>query len=262
MTTMCYGVKARTEMSLRIAKSRGNKDALEKLTRLLNPFPEFDLFFANAFTHPKLVVYTDAAPHDPQLALWGLVPSWTKGMEQAQKLWNQTLNARGETIFEKPAFRVSAKKKRCIVHVEGFYEHHHFGKKTYPYFIHLKDRPYFALAALWEEWKDKVSGEALRTFAIVTSEGNDLMTRLHNNPKLEGPRMPVILTEEEEAAWLAPMETEADEAAIKALIRPYPADAMVAYSVRTLLGKDGVGNSETASVPFEYPELALADPLG
>ena len=259
---MCYGVKARTEMSLRIAKSRGNKGAVEKLTELLNPFPEFDLHFANAFTHPKLVVYTDAAPQDPQLALWGLVPSWTKDLDQAKKLWNQTLNARGETIFEKPAFRISAKQKRCLVHVEGFYEHHHFGKKAYPYFIHLKDRPYFALAALWEEWKDKATGEVLRTFSIVTSEGNDLMSKLHNNPKLEGPRMPVILTEEEEVAWLAPVLSDADEEAIKALIRPYPADAMAAHPVYTLLGKDGVGNNVHASEPFEYPEFLLADPLG
>ena len=73
---------------------------------------------------------------------------------QGKQLWNQTLNARGESIFEKPAFRNSAQKKRCIVFVEGFYEHHHFGKKTYPYFIYLKDRPHFALAALWEQWKD------------------------------------------------------------------------------------------------------------
>lgn len=65
-------------MSLRILRAGGNKGAVEKLTQLLNPFPEFDLHFANAFTHPKLVVYTDAAPQEPQLALWGLVPTWSK----------------------------------------------------------------------------------------------------------------------------------------------------------------------------------------
>ncbi|RXL73761.1 SOS response-associated peptidase, partial [Citrobacter sp. AAK_AS5] len=79
---------------------------------LLNPFPEFDLYYANAFTHPRLVVYTDAAPHDPQLSVWGLVPAWVKDDAQRIQLWNQTLNARGESIFDKPAFRHSARRKR------------------------------------------------------------------------------------------------------------------------------------------------------
>lgn len=248
-------------MSLRIAKSRGNKDAAEKLTRLLNPFPEFDLHYGSAFTHPPMVVYTDAAPRDPQLSIWGLVPSWVKDDAQRKQLWNQTLNARGESIFEKPAFRTSAKSKRCIVHVEGFYEHHHFGKKTYPCFIRLKDREQFALAGLWEQWKDKENDELVHSFSIVTTEGNELLARIHNNPKLEGSRMPVILTEAEEDQWLAPIGTVDDELAIKALIRPYPAEAMTAYPVRTLLGKDGVGNADGASDAFEYPELLLADPL-
>lgn len=263
---MCYGVKARTEMSLRMAKSRGDKAAVEKLTQLLNPFPE--LFkagghhFANAFAHPPMVVYTNDAPNDPQLSLWGLVPAWVKDDAQRKQLWNQTLNARGESIFEKPAFRASAAGKRCLVHVEGFFEHHHFGKKTYPYFISVKGRDQFALAGLWEEWKDPEHGQHMHTFSIVTTEANGLMRRIHNNPKLEGPRMPVILTQEEEAQWLAPIDSPADEEAIKRLIRPFPADAMVAHPVRPLLGKEGAGNSAVASEPFEYPELLLADPLG
>lgn len=272
---MCYGVKARTEMSLRIAKSRGDQEAVAKLTKLLSPFPElFDtgaeavsLHYANAFTHPKLVVYTDAAPRDPQLALWGLVPAWVKDNTQRAQLWNQTLNARGESIFEKPAFRTSARNKRCIVHVEGFYEHHHFGKKTYPYFISVKGRAQFALAGLWEEWTDMETRERMRTFSIVTTEGNDLLKRIHNKPgsgpggQPSGPRMPVILTEVEEDQWLAPIHTAADEETIRALIRPFPAEAMTAHTVAPLLGKDGKGNSEEASEPFDYPELLLADPL-
>jgi len=258
---MCYGVKARTEMALRIAKSRGHGDAVEKLTKLLHPFPDFDLHYANGFTHPRLVVYTDAAPHDPLLSTWGLIPSWVKDSAQRDHLWNQTLNARGGTIFEKPAFRSSARNKRCIVHVEGFYEHHHFGKQTYPYFIHLKHRPQFALAALWEEWKDKTSGALVHSFTIVTTEANDLLRRIHNNPKLDGPRMPVILTEEEEDLWLAPLNNAADEDAIKRLIRPFPAEAMMAHTVRPLLGKAGSGNTTLASEEFQYPELLLADPL-
>ena len=258
---MCYGVKARTEMSLRIAKSRGNMEAVRKLTELLDPYPELDLHFANAFTHPRLVIYTNDAPHDPQLSLWGLVPAWTKDRAQATAMWNRTLNARGETIFEKPSFRVSAQGKRCLVHVEGFYEHHHFDKRAVPYFIHLKDRAHFAMAGLWEEWTDRENGERLSTFSIVTTSANELLQKIHNKTGSEGSRMPLILTEEEEAQWLAPVNGPADEAALQALIRPYPADAMAAHAVRPLLGKEGMGNAEGASEAFEYPELALADPL-
>lgn len=258
---MCYGVKARTEMSLRIARSRGDKGAAERLERLLTPFPEHDLHYANAFTHPRLVVYTDARPREPVLAQWGLVPSWVKDAAQQEQLWNQTLNARGETIFEKPAFRHAARSQRCIVHVEGFYEHHHLGKKAYPYFIHLKGRPSFALAALWERWRKPGEEQPLLTFSIVTCAGNDLLRRIHNNPKLEGPRMPVILTHEEEQLWLAPISSPADEEALRRLIKPYPADAMAAHPVRPLLGKEGCGNAPGASEPFMYPELLLADPL-
>ncbi|MBK8582939.1 MAG: SOS response-associated peptidase [Flavobacteriales bacterium] len=258
---MCYGVKARTEMSLRIAKSRGNKEAVEHLTQLLAPFPELDLHYANAFTHPKLVVYTSDLPEEPQLMTWGLTPSWVKDAGQRDKLWNQTLNARGETIFEKPAFRSAAKKGRCLVFVEGFYEHHHFGKRTYPYFIRLKHRDHFALAGLWESWHGEEAGPRELTFSIVTTEGNDLLARIHNNPKLKGPRMPVILTEEEEAQWLSPFQDPKDEQALLKLIKPYPADAMEAHTVRPLLGKEGLGNTEKASEQFEYPELLLADPL-
>jgi putative SOS response-associated peptidase YedK len=272
---MCYGVKARTEMALRIAKSRGNKGAAEKLARLLAPPLEgdgpseglTDLHFGNAFSHPRLVVYTDAAPHEPQLSIWGLIPSWVKDDGKRKQLWNQTLNARGETIFEKPAFRASAREKRCLVHVEGFYEHHHLGKRTYPYFIRLKHRPHFALAGLWERWKDPATGEAHHTFSIVTCAGNDLMTRIHNKPNAMGSasketgRMPVILTEAEEDLWLMPIRSDADQRVIQGLIKPYPADAMTAHPVRHLLGKDGIGNHPAASAPFNYPELALADPL-
>ncbi len=256
---MCYGTKARTEMSLRIAKSRGDEAAVHKLMKLLHP--ELDHHFAHGFTHPEMVAYTDDAPREPQLMTWGLVPGWVKDGAQADEIRDRTLIARGESMFEKPSFRTSARSKRCLIFVEGFYEHHHFGKRTYPYFIHLKDRPYFALAGLWDDWTDKATGEHRRTFSIVTSEPNDLLRRIHNNPRIDGARMPLILTEAEEAQWLAPVHSAADVEALQRMVRPYPAEAMVAHPVAPLLGKGGSGNSPHASDPFEYPELLLADPL-
>lgn len=258
---MCYGVKARTEMALRIAKTRGDPEAVERLKQLLAPFPEKDLHYANAFTHPQLVIYTADRPAEPQLMTWGLTPAWVKDAAQRDLLWAQTLNARAETMFEKPAFRTAARQGRCLVFVEGFYEHHHFGKRTYPYFLRLKDRDHFALAGLWAYWKGGRNEAERATFSIVTTEGNALMARIHNNPKLQGPRMPVILAPEEEALWLAPLAGEADVASLRQLVRPYPAGAMEAHPVRPLLGKEGIGNDPRASEPFAYPELQLADPL-
>lgn len=258
---MCYGVKARTEMSLRMARSRGDAATAERLRQLLEPPEVFDLHFANAFDHPRLVLFTDTAPREPGLFTWGLVPGWVKGDAQRVELWNRTLNARGETIFDKPAFRAAAKHRRAIVYVEGFYEHFHFGKKAYPHFIRLKDREAFALAALWEEWTDRESNMLWRTFSIVTTEANALMRRIHNKPGSEGPRMPLILAEGEEEQWLAPLHSTHGEAALKALIKPFPEEAMRAWSVKPLLGKEGKGNRAGASDEFDYPELALAGPL-
>jgi putative SOS response-associated peptidase YedK len=256
---MCYGTKARTEMSLRIAKSRGDRSAVDKLNKLLHP--GLDLHFANGFAHPEMVVYTNEAPREPQLMTWGLVPSWAKERTQADEIRDRTLIARGESMFEKPSFRVPAQSNRCLVFVEGFYEHHHFGKKTYPYFIHLKDREQFALAGIWDTWKDRATGEVRRTFSIVTCAPNDLLRRIHNNPKIDGPRMPVILAEQEEDLWLAPLHSNADVDALMRLVKPYPTEAMTAHPVGPLLGKVGNGNAAQASDPFEYPELILADPL-
>lgn len=258
---MCYGVQARKEMTLRIAKTRGDRAAVERLERELALDPALDLHFANAFDHPRLVLYTGDAPREPQLFTWGLVPGWVKGDAQRVELWNRTLNARGETIFDKPAFRAAARQRRAIVHVEGFYEHFHFGKKAYPHFIRLKDREAFALAALWEEWTDRESNTLWRTFSIVTTEANGLMRRIHNKPGSEGPRMPLILADGEEEHWLAPLHSTNEEAALKALIKPFPEDAMQAWSVRPLLGKEGMGNQPGASEACEWPELLLGGPL-
>lgn len=246
-------------MSLRIAKARGDAGTVQRLKLLLDE-AGVEHHFANAFDHPQLVLYTDAAPREPQLFTWGLVPAWVKSAEQQHKLWNQTLNARGESIFEKAAFRGAARARRALLFVEGFYEHFHMGGRTYPFFIRLRERPHFALAALWEEWPG-ADGPPLRTFSVVTSGANDLLRRIHNNPKLQEPRMPLILTPGEEEQWLAPIAGEADRAYLQGLVRPYPAEAMEAHPVRVLLGKSGCGNAPWASDEFDYPELALGGPL-
>jgi putative SOS response-associated peptidase YedK len=177
---------------------------------------------------------------------------------QQQKIWNNTLNARGETIFEKPAFRTAAKYHRCLIYVDGFYEHHHFRGKTYPYFIEKKDGQPLILAGLWNQWTDPETDEHMNTFSIVTTEGNPMMAKIHNNPKLAGPRMPLILPEGMEEKWLVQVEDELDEKALLDLLQPYPEQELKAHTVRRLRGKDAMGNVPQITEEVQYPELQEA----
>ena len=165
------------------------------------------------------------------------------------------MNARGETIFEKPSFRDAAKNNRCIIYIDGFYEHHHFKNNTYPFFIQKKDKNPIALAGLWSEWINSKTGGKINTFSIVTTEGNSLMSKIHNNPKLKGPRMPLILPEEIEEKWLNPIIEELDIHLIQDLIQSYPADELKAHTVNKLRGKDYKGNVEEISEEVIYKEL-------
>ncbi len=257
---MCYDVKSQLTAALKRAKHVQDMEEARRIQEALEHYEGQGLFHhVTGFDHPQLIVFTDMDPYTPQQFTWGLIPGWVKDRAQAEKLWHQTLNARGETIFEKPAYRSSARHKRCVLYIDGFYEHHHANKKTYPYFIRMKDREPFAVAGLWEEWTDRATGEVLRTFAIVTSPGNELMARIHNNPKLEeGPRMPLILPEELIGQWLKPIMDELDQARLQELIRPYPAEAMEAHTVQKLRGNAAIGNVPEACDEHVYPELIVS----
>ncbi len=150
----------------------------------------------NGFTYPKLPVITNKDSSNIQLFNWGLIPSWVKD----NTIRKNTLNARMETIAEKPSFRNSV-RNRCLVLVDGFYEWQWLddkGKKKQKYELSLPNKEAFALAGLWNEWLDKETGEVIPTFTILTTEADELMARIHNSKK----RMPVILTEHEEMLWL------------------------------------------------------------
>ena len=112
-----------------------------------------------------------------------------------------------------------------------------------------------ALAGLYNDWVDPETGELLTTFSIVTTEGNPLMARIHNNPKLAGPRMPLILPEELEDRWLDPITDVLDQKALQELIRSYPEDALTAHTVNKLRGKSYAGNIPEISEKVNYAEL-------
>lgn len=252
---MCYDIKASYEAQLKRARRKGDLAAVSEILEKLIPLTDLPIHHASGFSHPELLIYTDASPEFPTVATWGLVPHWVKDVDHMKKLWNNTLNARGETIFEKPSFKQSAKHNRCIVYIDGFYEHHHFNKNTYPFFIQHKNQKPLALAGLWSEWINPETGGRYNTFTIVTTKGNALMTKIHNNPKIKGPRMPLILPEELEEEWLLPIDDELDEQKIKTLIQTYPEHELKAHTVYKLRGKAYIGNVESVSEEFIYEDL-------
>lgn len=254
---MCYDIKASLNAQMKRARHYGDAKAIKEIEEKLLPLTDLPLFHSSGFAHPRLLIYTGRSRGFPEVASWGLVPHWVKDNEQRKKIWNNTLNARGETIFEKPAFREAARYNRCIIPVDGFYEHHHFQGQTYPFFIHKKDGEPLSLAGLWNEWADPGTGEILNTFTIVTTTGNPLLAKIHNNPKAEGPRMPLILPEELEEKWLSAVEDEVDMKGIEELIQPYPAGELEAHTVGRLRGKDYKGNVAEISEEVNYPELSF-----
>ncbi|MGB5553520.1 MAG: SOS response-associated peptidase family protein, partial [Flavobacteriaceae bacterium] len=149
-----------------------------------------------------------------------------------------------------------AKQHRCLVFVDGFFEHHHFNGKTYPFYIHKKNNEPMALAGLYSEFYNE-NGGRMNTFTIVTTQGNSLLTKIHNNPKLEGPRMPLILPEALEDEWLRPIKDELDKQQIQELIQKYPDLELDYRTVRRLRGKEYMGNVETIDEEYEYEELVF-----
>ncbi|NND79337.1 MAG: SOS response-associated peptidase [Maribacter sp.] len=252
---MCYDIKASLEAQLTRAQREQDYQAIEEIMEKLIPLTDLPIHHVSGFSHPELLIYTDRSPNFPEVATWGLVPHWVRDQEQLKKIWNRTLNARGETIFEKPSFRISARNHRCIIYVDGFYEHHHFKGKTYPFYVHRKDNNPMGLAGLWSQWKNDETGGTINTFTIVTTKGNPLLAKIHNNPKLKEPRMPLILPQELEDKWLEHHDDELEQQAIEKLIQSYPEEELTSHAVTRLRGKEYPGNVEGISKPVTYAEL-------
>lgn len=246
---MCYEVRSLTLSKLKYLKRYGG-DVFEikKLEKLIEQFsPQYH---ASGFDHPDLPVITNTL--EIRTMNWGLIPHWTKNAADAVRIQNQTLNARAESVFEKPAFKESIQRRRCLVLVDGFYEHHHKHGKTFPHHILLKNQEPMSLAGIYDTWRSEDMERT--TFSIVTTKANGLMARIHNNPKMsEGPRMPVILSKENEMDWLN-WDGE-NEAIIKELMAPFDETQMEAYTVPRLKGKQATGNTEAAISKHTYQEL-------
>ena len=188
------------------------------------PIPNFPPSWNVAPTDSVPVVRYDpkAGQRSLDLLRWGLIPYWAKDI----KVGFANINAKAESIETRRAFRDAFERRRCLVPVDNFYEWKKTAIGKRPYAIALADRGIMALAGVWENWKSS-AGEWVRSFAIVTTEPNELCAQLHN-------RMPVVLAHETWPTWLG--EEAADEARLKSLLVPYPSDRMVAWPVSARVG--------------------------
>ena len=175
-------------------------------------------------TQPVAVIPNDGK-NKLDFFVWGLIPSWAKDPQIGSRM----INARSETLAEKPSFRSAYRRRRCLIVADGFYEWRKEAGSTSktPMYIQLESREPFAFAGLWENWHSPDGSEVL-SCTIITTEPNALIAKIHN-------RMPVLLPREAYAKWLDPGEL--DPSVMDPLLRPYPAEEMIAYPVSTLVNK-------------------------
>ena len=154
---------------------------------------------------------------------WGLVPYWAAD----PKIAYSTINAKAETLTTSPVFREAFKRRRCLVPADGFYEWQPIDRKTkQPFAFALKDGSLFALAGLFDVWKDKKTGQALFSYSVITTDPNELLEPFHN-------RMPVILKPADCERWIAPAESHRLPVD---LLRPFPDELMTAWKIGLAVG--------------------------
>jgi putative SOS response-associated peptidase YedK len=217
---MCYNVAF---IETKIAKyAKRYKEVLPldfEQTTPLKILPNY--YFISGFSHPLLPIIKQDGLF---LFEWGLIPSWIKDADSAKQLSTKTLNAKGETVFEKSSFKKSILSQRCILSISGFFEWQEINKNKIPYFIKTKSNELFSLACIYDSWEDRASGEIKNTFSILTCSANPMMQTIHNLKK----RMPVILCKEDEKKWINPTLKKEE---IVSIIKPYNEGDMIAYTV-------------------------------
>ena len=176
---------------------------------------------------------------------WGLIPSWAKDASIGAKL----INARAETLLEKPSFKNAVKARRCLILANGFYEWHTIAPKhKQPMYVRLRSQAPFALAGIWDEWKNPETQAFVRSCSIITTTPNALLAQFHH-------RMAVILSLNDEAAWLDESLPTPD---VMNLLRPYPAEEMEAFPVSERVNSfrdDDAGLIEAVEpLPFNVPK--------
>ena len=156
---------------------------------LIDPDKYRPSYYYHAFGLPEIPAICSPEPDKLKLLRWGLIPSWTRSIDDANVIRYKTFNARAESIDTKPSFSSSVRSKRCIIPVKGFFEWQHAGKNKIPWYIYHHENEILSIAGIFDEWIETSTGEIFSTFSIVTTDANEMMAEIHNSAR----RMPVIL---------------------------------------------------------------------
>jgi putative SOS response-associated peptidase YedK len=218
---------------------------------LIDPDKYRPSYYYHAFGLPSLPAICSEDTSQIRLLKWGLIPSWTTNIEQANIIRYKTFNARSESIDTKPSFSSAFRSKRCIIPAKGFFEWQHAGDKKIPWYIYQADNEMISIAGIYDSWVETKTGEVYSTFSIVTTEANDLMAHIHNS----GKRMPVILGKNEESRWID-VSTSASEAL--SLLSACPSEILKAHTISPLINsKPSNRNSPELILPYNYPQENL-----
>jgi putative SOS response-associated peptidase YedK len=229
---------------------------------LLRDIDYVPTYYENAFDFKESPVLTLERPKELLMYRWGLIPWWTKSVEDGVRLRTQTLNCISEEMYEKSSFRDSAKEnKRCLIPCTGFFEWRWDNvdkpRNKIPYFIHSKEQEIFSIGGLYSTWRDKKSNEEMLTYTVLTTKANPFMSKIHNS-KL---RQPVLIKKEFERDWLNPNLTEAD---VLALCESMPADFLVAHTISKSISGNKLTtdqkNNPSITEEVKYDEMEVSTP--
>jgi putative SOS response-associated peptidase YedK len=201
--------------------------------------PNFPPRYNIAPTQPITIVRLADGKRHFALVRWGLLPSWVKD----PKTFTLLINARGETVCDKPAYRAAMKRRRCLIPADGFYEWQKAGDRKRPFYVHAKSGEPLAFAGLWETWQGP-NGEELETGTIVTTAANGTLKPIHE-------RMPVIVPREAFDLWLNCTDVDAKTA--EALVAPAPEGMLEAYEISTAVNRTANDNPKLLEPVGEAP---------
>lgn len=213
---------------------------------LIDPDKYRPSYYYHAFGLPSLPVICSDSPSRIKLLKWGLIPSWTKSIDDANVIRYKTFNARSESIKQKPSFSSSFRSKRCIIPVKGFFEWQHVGNEKIPWYIYQSENEIISIAGIYDDWIEDRTGEVFSTFCVVTTEANELMDKIHNS----GKRMPVILSKASESKWID-LSTSEDDA--HGLLKPCPSENLKAHTISPLINsRSSDRNTSEVIQPYNY----------
>ncbi len=224
------------------------REELEKRfgTTLIDPDKYRPSYYYNAFSLPEIPAICSGSPDRIRLLKWGLIPSWTRNVDDANIIRYKTFNARSESIEHKPSFSSSFRTKRCIIPVNGFFEWQHGGNEKIPWYIYHYEDEILSIAGLYDEWIENNTGEVFSTFSIITTDANELMAEIHNS----GKRMPAILDKTLETRWI---DLSTSPAEALGMLKPCSSEILLAHTIGPLVN-DKTLNRNTPDVikPFNY----------